>query len=425
MKIDTEMRVEHRIDIRSAGEIQEIPTDSRESLAFSDHQPLLTNLTDNGQAALPPSRQASFSGSIVADTFVCARFVFVLITYLGIGYRWMINMSALFFYGCFILPGVMQVGWRYFSDKRIHRGIPYGPDPRNKLDLYLPDNLDTPRPVVAFVSGGAWIIGYKAWGSLLALQLVEEGVIVACMDYRNFPQGTISDMVEDVSQGISFICNNIATYGGDLDRLYLVGQSAGAHLGACTLLNQAKKECEGNIVYTSSQERAMEEALLTWRASQFKAYIGISGGYDLKKLADHFHAKGMNRSLFFSIMEGEESLATYSPELCVQDGVNVGSFLPPINLLHGTDDDSIPCDASTSFAAALTSAGVQATTRLYEGKSHTDLFLQDPMRGGYNALLEDILVILNLAEEKDVSTRLQRRMVPEFLLRLAHRISPF
>lgn len=36
--------------------------------------------------------------------------------------------------------------------------------------------------------GGAWTIGYKAWGSLLARRLSKQGVLVACLDYRNFPQ---------------------------------------------------------------------------------------------------------------------------------------------------------------------------------------------------------------------------------------------
>ncbi|KAK6266494.1 hypothetical protein QUC31_017331, partial [Theobroma cacao] len=81
-------------------------------------------------------------------------------------------------------------------------------------DLYLPTNRNGPKPVVVFVTGGAWIIGYKAWGSLLGLQLAERDIIVACVDYRNFPQGTISDMVKDVSQGISFVCNIIGEYGG-------------------------------------------------------------------------------------------------------------------------------------------------------------------------------------------------------------------
>lgn len=39
---------------------------------------------------------------------------------------------------------------------------------------------------------------------------------------RNFPQGTIGDMEEDVSQGISFVCNNIADYGGDPNRFDIV-----------------------------------------------------------------------------------------------------------------------------------------------------------------------------------------------------------
>jgi prenylcysteine alpha-carboxyl methylesterase len=87
----------------------------------------------------------------------------------------------------------------------------------------LPSNNDGLKPVVVFVTGGAWIIGYKAWGSLLGMQLAERDIIVACLDYRNFPQGTISDMVTDASQGISFVCNNISAFGGDPNRFHLIG----------------------------------------------------------------------------------------------------------------------------------------------------------------------------------------------------------
>ncbi|MCL7039083.1 hypothetical protein MKW94_004820, partial [Papaver nudicaule] len=103
----------------------------------------------------------------------------------------------------------------YFFSSQVRRSIVYGDQPRNRLDLYLPINNAGLKPVVVFITGGAWIIGYKAWGSLLGLQLAEKDFIVACIDYRNFPQGTISDMVKDTSQGISFVLNNIAEYGGD------------------------------------------------------------------------------------------------------------------------------------------------------------------------------------------------------------------
>ncbi|KAG0503372.1 hypothetical protein HPP92_003444 [Vanilla planifolia] len=109
-----------------------------------------------------------------------------------------------------------------------------------RLDLYLPTDSSGLKPVVAFVTGGAWIIG-------------------------NFPQGTISDMVKDASAGISFVCNNIIGHGGDPNQIYLMGQSAGAHIAACALVHQAIKECgEGESI--------------TWSVSQMKAYFGLSGG---------------------------------------------------------------------------------------------------------------------------------------------------
>ena len=40
----------------------------------------------------------------------------------------------------------------------------------------------------ALPAGGAWTIGYKAWGSLLGRRLSKHGVLCYCIDYRNFPQ---------------------------------------------------------------------------------------------------------------------------------------------------------------------------------------------------------------------------------------------
>ncbi|KAK8550078.1 hypothetical protein V6N13_055633 [Hibiscus sabdariffa] len=300
-----------------------------------------------------------------------------------------------------------------FYSRQVHRSIIYGEKPRNRLDLYLPESSHGMKPVVAFITGGAWIIGYKAWGSLLGQQLSERDIIVACIDYRNFPQGTISDMVEDASQGISFVCNNIAEYGGDPNRIYLMGQSAGAHIAACTLINQAIKE-------------AGEGDSTSWSVSQIKAYFGLSGGYNLFNLIDHFHSRGLYRSIFLSIMEGEDSLHQFSPDVLVQDS-NVKpavSLLPPIILFHGTADFSIPADASTSFADTLRRVGGKAESILYDGKTHTDLFLQDPMRGGRDEMFEDVVAIIHGGDEealaKDAVAPPRRRLVPEFMLKLAH-----
>jgi len=379
-------------------------------------------VSDSNIYGLRRDRQNSFRvgvGHAASETYLITRLSFKLLTYLGLGYRWIIKFLALGCYALFLMPGFIQVGFYYYFSKCVHRSIIYGEEPRNRLDLYIPENMDEPKPVVAFITGGAWIIGYKAWGALLGQELVERNVIVACIDYRNFPQGTISDMVKDASQGISFVCNNIAEYGGDPNRIYLVGQSAGAHIAACALVDQAIKEA------------GTERTGLTWSVSQIKAFVGISGGYNLLTLVDHFHKRGLYSSIFLSVMEGEHSLARFSPEILVGNPSfrQADSLLPPIFLLHGTGDYSIPSEASTNFAGVLRSMGVQAEVRLYEGKTHTDLFLQDPLRGGKDKLLQDILSVIHagdpLAQADDAAAPPRRRLVPEILLKLARKVSPF
>lgn len=353
-----------------------------------------------------------------AETYLVTRLCLKLLRYLGVGYRWITRFLALGCYAILLMPGFLQVGYHYFFSSQIRRGIVFGDQPRNRLDLYLPKNSNGPKPVVAFVTGGAWIIGYKAWGSLLGMQLSERDIIVACIDYRNFPQGTMRDMIEDASRGISFVCNNIADYGGDPNRIYLMGQSAGAHIAACTLVDQAIKE-------------AGEGESVSWSVSQIKAYFGLSGGYNLLNLVDHFHNRGLYRSIFLSIMEGEQSLRQYSPELVVQDPNVRGavSLLPPIILFHGTADYSIPSDASKDFAETLQSLGVEAKAIMYEGKTHTDVFLQDPMRGGTDQMFEDLVATIHAGDEealaKDAMAPPRKRMVPEIMLKLARAVSPF
>ncbi|XP_031279278.1 probable isoprenylcysteine alpha-carbonyl methylesterase ICMEL2 isoform X5 [Pistacia vera] len=333
------------------------------------------------------------------------------------GYRWMNRLFALACYAMLLMPGFLQVAYYYFFSSQVRRSVVYGDQPRNRLDLFLPTTSDGQKPVVVFVTGGAWIIGYKAWGLLLGRQLAERNIIVACIDYRNFPQGTISDMVNDVSEGISFVCNNITDYGGDPKRIYLMGQSAGAHISSCALLEQAIKESRGESI--------------SWSVSQFKAYFGLSGGYNLFNLVDHFHSRGLYRSIFLSIMEGQESFEQFSPEVRVKDPSirDAISLLPPIILFHGTSDLSIPSDASKTFADALRGVGAKAELILYEGKTHTDLFLQDPLRGGKDDLFDHIVSVIHADDKEalanDAMAPPRKRLVPEILLRMAHHISPF
>ncbi|KAF6986544.1 hypothetical protein CFC21_004282 [Triticum aestivum] len=356
-------------------------------------------------------------GHAAAETYLVTRLTFILLRSLGVGSRWICQLLALLIYTVLLMPGFIRVGYYYFFSSQVLRSIVYGDQPRNRLDMYIPTDRSKPNPVVVFVTGGAWIIGYKAWGALLGRRLAERGIIVACVDYRNFPQGTISDMVCDASEAISFICDTAASYGGDPNQIYLMGQSAGAHIAACALLEQAVKESQGEEIY--------------WSVTQIKSYFGLSGGYNMQNLVDHFHKRGLYRSIFLSIMEGRRSLPQFSPEIVAKKLTHGAiALLPEIVLFHGTGDYSIPSSASKIFGDVLKKAGAKAKVQLYKGKSHTDVFVQDPLRGGKDPLVEDVVSIIHaddaVARQKyDDSAPSPERLVSEWRIMLARQISPF
>ncbi|RYQ86273.1 hypothetical protein Ahy_B10g105950 isoform B [Arachis hypogaea] len=153
--------------------------------------------------------------------------------------------------------------------------------------------------------------------------------------------------------------------------------------------------------------------------------------YNLLELVDHFHNRGLYRSIFLSIMEGEESLKIFSPEIKIQDPCIKESIplLPPIYLYHGTADYSIPSVASERFAEALKKAGASVELILYDGKTHTDLFLQDPLRGGKDDLFDHVVSVIHSNDKdavaKGTTAAPRRRFVPEILLQMARKISPF
>ena len=105
------------------------------------------------------------------------------------GWKWLYLMFRLVLFIICLMPAWPKMIWYYLCSGRVLTRR-YGPRQRNSLDLYLPpaeavaaaapDGL----PVVVFLSGGAWTIGYKCWGMLLGRRLAENGILAITVDYR-------------------------------------------------------------------------------------------------------------------------------------------------------------------------------------------------------------------------------------------------
>ena len=118
---------------------------------------------------------------------------------------------------------------------------------RHKLDVYLPKGK-TDFPVVFFVHGGAWMFGskdilglYSAVGRFLASQ----GIGAVLPNYRLSPSVKHPEHVRDVTRAFAWTHSHIARYGGDPQRLFVGGHSAGGHLSALLVTDESYLQAEG------------------------------------------------------------------------------------------------------------------------------------------------------------------------------------
>jgi prenylcysteine alpha-carboxyl methylesterase len=258
---------------------------------------------------------------VISDLWTVLHLAWRLWTFVWTGVNWWFMFLRLVLFALILLPGFAQMVAFYFFSPRTLRSVCYGTKPRNRLDVYLPRRryrTAGPCPVLIYVTGGAWTIGYKAWGALFGRRLSQRGVLVFCIDYRNFPQGTALDMTQDINTGIKFVLDNAHLYGGDPGDCVLVGQSAGGHLTALSLLAQAQQKAA--TVEDVGDAAAAAASVLggapAWDPSRFKFYVAVSGAYNLLTLADYLNARGLYRRMFESMMSGANGrpmLAELSP----------------------------------------------------------------------------------------------------------------
>ncbi|CAG9467580.1 unnamed protein product [Pedinophyceae sp. YPF-701] len=401
---------------------------------------------------------------VAGETVLLLGFAGRLLWLLGIGWRWVASLSRLLVYSALLMPGFAQMILFYFFSPRVSRSIEYGRKPRQRLDLYVPRSRwfrEGPRPVVVFVTGGAWIIGYKAWGALLARRLSQRGVLVASIDYRNYPQGTAVDMLEDVNTAMRWVFKRIHLYGGDPEQVFLAGQSAGSHLGATAVVQQALRGVgearDGAWDTTGLREAIAVDEPLTplkrprggaagphdghgelcwprWPAARLRGFVGVSGLYNIVQAAPHLHKRGLYRSMadrIFSV-DGRTEFAALSPTLLVPLLEGAGAMaLPRILLLHGDRDASAPLQQSEDFVAQLHKLGADAELKVYKGWSHTSPLIEEPMRGGTDQLVVDLLTEI-LGTRTDDSMRLkwheqyqQLPLCPSVLIDAANWVCPF
>jgi acetyl esterase/lipase len=142
--------------------------------------------------------------------------------------------------------------------------IPFGADYWQKLDLYLPhDPGVTGVPTLLFMHGGYWTHGYKEWLGFMAPALVSLPALFISVGYRLSPAVKHPAALDDCLTALTWAYHHVAAYGGDPQRLFVGGHSAGGHLAALLALQPALRTARG------------------LPAEVMKACFPVSGVYDL------------------------------------------------------------------------------------------------------------------------------------------------
>ncbi len=125
--------------------------------------------------------------------------------------------------------------WAAPAGQRVLRDLPYGPDRRQRMDVYLPAAPPRGAPVIFMVHGGAWRVGDKSSASVVRNKVehwVPQGAVFVSINYRMLPEADPLAQLQDVAQALATAQRLAPQWGADPGRFVAMGHSAGAHLVA-------------------------------------------------------------------------------------------------------------------------------------------------------------------------------------------------
>lgn len=113
----------------------------------------------------------------------------------------------------------------------VERNLAYGPDARHRADVFRAAGLKN-APVVVFLHGGAYVrgdrdINAEVYGNV-PMYFARQGMLGVNATYRLAPAAQWPAAAQDVASLVAWLKSNAARYGGDPNRIYLIGHSAGA-----------------------------------------------------------------------------------------------------------------------------------------------------------------------------------------------------
>jgi acetyl esterase len=246
------------------------------------------------------------------------------------------------------------------------RDIAYTSSSRREhtLDIYRPAERSHPLPIILYVHGGSFCSLSKDTHRLLALRYASRGFLVFNINYRLAPQHPFPAALLDCSEAYRYVARHAAQLGGDLSRLVLAGESAGANLITALAIG------------TSYRSSALEDLFdLKVRPAAVLPFCGLFQVSDAGRLLAQNPSSawvlGLCEMLATYLVHddtAEELRALADPLLFLEQNRAPQRPLPPFFVPVGTADPLL--DDSRRLEAALAKLGVVCRAHYYEDEIH-------------------------------------------------------
>jgi acetyl esterase/lipase len=233
---------------------------------------------------------------------------------------------------------------------QVSANLAYGAGPRQKLDVYAPRPANGSAPVVLFFYGGNWNSGERADYAFVGHALASRGILAVIADYRLYPDVRYPEFLQDSASAAAWTVREVARYGGDPKRVFVMGHSAGAYNAAMLALDGkwlAQQGLPANLI---------------------RGWIGLAGPYDFIPVTNL-----IARPVFFFPDTPPSS----------QPINHVTAAAPPALLIAAQNDALVnPVRNTGGMARRLRENGVPVSEIYYDKVSHASLVvtLAGPLR---------------------------------------------
>jgi acetyl esterase/lipase len=250
--------------------------------------------------------------------------------------------------------------------------IPYAGDTikKHRLDIYWPKNATKNMPLVVWFHGGAWRTndqcGDMSYMKNTIAEILNNGYILASVDYRFSTQSKFPQIVQDCNQGLEYLYQHAAAYGIDRNRMAVMGFSAGAHL-----------ICLATLAHNNSVSAFIAPG--SKKSFKIKAVIDFYGPSDLishTKPAEAFDLNSPISNLLGASPIDRPDLARIASPVSYVDKND-----PPFLIINGEKDESVNYTQSKLLGSFLTLAGVKNEVVIVKDAPHYgDYFDVEPIR---------------------------------------------